>query len=157
MDRTVEIKRRVGMRKFVSVVAMRSLFSAREQHSDSSRCGCEGRWCCREGTSSTRLRRLAHAAAKMAHELPGKHFSPPRSFMRHGCGWSTQMATPQTGQQLIEPLRHNDWVMSAEFSPDGRRIVTASMTTASLDIAPFGTLSRVAAQDGRNHFRRNAE
>jgi WD40 repeat protein/predicted Ser/Thr protein kinase len=31
----------------------------------------------------------------------------------------------QTGQPLSEPFRHQDWLLSAEFSPDGRRVVTA--------------------------------
>ena len=32
----------------------------------------------------------------------------------------------QTGQPLAEPMKHGDYVASAEFSPDGTRIVTAS-------------------------------
>ena len=32
----------------------------------------------------------------------------------------------QTGQPLTEPLKHDGWVTSAQFSPDGKRVVTAS-------------------------------
>ncbi len=43
-------------------------------------------------------------------------------------GRSQARADPQTGQPLTEPLQHgnNAVVISAEFSPDGKRIVTAA-------------------------------
>jgi WD40 repeat protein/serine/threonine protein kinase len=38
-----------------------------------------------------------------------------------------------TGQPLTEPLRHEGWVSSAQFSPDGLRILTASTTARVWD------------------------
>ena len=34
---------------------------------------------------------------------------------------------PQTGKQLTEPLQHDGDVYSAQFSPDGTRVVTDSV------------------------------
>src|ERR1039457_2388970 len=36
----------------------------------------------------------------------------------------------QTGQPLTQPMKHSRYVSSAQFSPDGKRIVTASTNTA---------------------------
>ena len=47
----------------------------------------------------------------------------------------------QSGQPLTEPMKHNLTVNSAQFSPDGKRIVTASGdgTARVWDVAPSGT------------------
>ena len=37
----------------------------------------------------------------------------------------------RSGNPLIDPLKHGDRVVSAEFSPDGKRIVTSSRDKAA--------------------------
>ena len=44
-----------------------------------------------------------------------------RRTRRPGCG------TPTPGKELAALTGHTDWVDSAAFSPDGRRVVTASL------------------------------
>jgi len=38
------------------------------------------------------------------------------------CIWSLS-----TGERLLSPLKHNDWVVAAKFSPDGRLVATATL------------------------------
>jgi len=49
---------------------------------------------------------------------------------------------PRTGHPLTEPLRHEEDVLSASFSPDGKRVVTASFdnTARVWDIAPSSNI-----------------
>jgi predicted Zn-dependent protease len=55
-----------------------------------------------------------------------------------------------TGQPITPPLKHTDFVYSAEFSPDGRRILTASGDTTArvwdlpTDARPAADLRRLA-------------
>jgi WD40 repeat protein len=42
----------------------------------------------------------------------------------------------QTGQPLTLPLEHRGGVASAEFSPDGRRVLTASGEARLWDVSP---------------------
>jgi WD40 repeat protein len=43
-----------------------------------------------------------------------------------------------TGKPVASPLQHQGWVMSAAFSPDGTRVVTASVDTARVWDAATG-------------------
>ena len=47
-------------------------------------------------------------------------------------GESARVWDAQTGQPLIEPLKHTGAVNSAQFSPDGQRIVTAANDCTAL-------------------------
>ena len=42
-----------------------------------------------------------------------------------------------SGKPIGEPMKHGDWVNSAQFSPDGQRVVTASRdNTAGYGMLP---------------------
>ena len=45
------------------------------------------------------------------------------------CVWSLS-----TGQRLLDPLKHDDWVVGAKFSPDGRLIATATWKRNSVRV-----------------------
>ena len=62
----------------------------------------------------------------------------------------------QTGQPLTEPLKHADQVGSAQFSPDGKRVVTASRRQyrAGLGCADRPAADRAFATRARGCFRR---
>src|SRR5262249_13583242 len=51
----------------------------------------------------------------------------------------------QSGQALIEPIRHSSAINSAHFSPDGQRVLTASAdgTARIWDVRPGQALTRM--------------
>ena len=73
-----------------------------------------------------------HAPAQPGKDVTPLAFSPDGTRMvavsrdKSACVWDTQ-----TGEALPTPLKNRSSMDSAEFSPDGRRIVTASERTAS--------------------------
>ena len=61
------------------------------------------------------------------------------------------MSFPATGKAIGEPMKHHDEVVSARFSPDGQRIVTASWDTARVwDVATVVVKDPAAWPNGRS-------
>jgi WD40 repeat protein len=67
---------------------------------------------------------------------------------------TTKVWESQTGQELLTLKGHTGWIMSAVFSPDGRKIATGSTdgTAKVWDAAPYrGTVSvRAETLDSRH-------
>jgi pentatricopeptide repeat protein len=57
-------------------------------------------------------------------------FFGPSSTVPGSMDGTVEVRDAQTGMPLTEPIKLDDQVVSAQFSPDGKRIVTASGTTA---------------------------
>jgi WD40 repeat protein len=68
-------------------------------------------------------RRVLTANGTGGYGRPFKHGEEPAGFMNNR---QAQVWDPNTGKPVGAPLRHDKLVCHAEFSPDGRRVVTAS-------------------------------
>jgi WD40 repeat protein len=84
-----------------------------------------------DGSDTTRVRVWdAETGRPITASLPGAYgsFSPDGrrilgTGLAHGTAW---VRDARTGRPVIPPLRHDHWVVSAIFSPDGRRVATTS-------------------------------
>ena len=63
--------------------------------------------------------RIKMVSSRRNSARTARGWSPPQRTRRRGCGMPDRQA-------LGEPMTHQDRVMSAQFSPDGTRVVTAS-------------------------------
>jgi WD40 repeat protein len=75
--------------------------------------------------------------------------------LRPGTPWSAQIADAATGHCLSTLLGHTEFVWSAAFSPDGTRVVTASLDNAArvwdVSAIPKGDILEVACMLLRMH------
>src|ERR1051326_1837687 len=91
-----------------------------------SRIGTAQVWDAQTCLPRTEPRRYNDTTFSMRDAMSPVEFSPDEKRIATVSGDTARVWDAQSGQPVTEPLKHSGYVYSARFSPDGKRLVTAS-------------------------------